>query len=63
MVKNIFNKTDVINDPLGQTHSPPAGSDHHFHLKIILFLEILKSGNGRMDMGENSDHYRQVDQF
>ena len=42
-----FNKTGVINDPLGQTHNP-ANSDHYSNLKIILFCAILKSGtNGR----------------
>ena len=40
-----LDKTGVINDPLGQTHNP-AGSDHYFHLKIVLFREILKSGDG-----------------
>ena len=33
-----------VNDPLGQTHRP-ASKDHYFQLKIILFCEILKSGN------------------
>ena len=32
-------------DPLGQTHS----RDHYFYLKMVLFHEILKSGNGRVD--------------
>ena len=36
----------VTNDPLGQTHSF-ASSDHHFHLKIALFCEILKIVDGR----------------
>ena len=35
-------KTGVINDPLGQTHSQ-ASSDHYFHLKIVLFYYSLKS--------------------
>ena len=48
----------IINDPLGQTHSP-ASSYHFFHLNLVLFCEILKSGEGRTDnMCENSDHYR-----
>ena len=38
----------AINDPLGQTNSP-AGSDHCSHLKVVLFCEILKSGDGRTD--------------
>ena len=29
------------NDPLGQTHSP-ASNDHYFHLKVVLFCEILQ---------------------
>ena len=36
---------DVFNDPLGQTHS----GENYFHLKFILFCEILKSGDGRTD--------------
>ena len=36
----------AINDPFGQTHSP-ASSDHYSHLKVVLFCEILKSGDGR----------------
>ena len=48
----------IINDPLGQTHSP-ANSDHYSRLKFVLFCEILKSGDGRTDNTcENSDHYR-----
>ena len=48
----------AINDPLGQTHSP-ASSDHYFHSKIVLFCEILKSGDRRTDTTcGNSDHYR-----
>ena len=41
-------ETVVINDPGGQNHNPASG-DQYFHLKIDLFLEILKSGNGRRD--------------
>ena len=32
----------VINDPLGQTHSP-SSSDHYSHLKVVLFCENFKS--------------------
>ena len=42
--KNKFDKTCVINDPLGQTHSP-VRSDHYFHWKLFCF-EIMKSGDG-----------------
>ena len=37
-----------IDDPLGQPHSP-ASNDHYSHLKVVLFCEILKDGNGRTD--------------
>ena len=47
------NKTGVINDPLSQTHNP-ASSDHNFHLRTVLFWEILTDGR---HMCENSDHY------
>ena len=48
----------AINDPLGQTHSPTS-SDHYSHMKVRLFSEILKSGDGRMYTPcENCDHYR-----
>ena len=30
------------------------------HLKIVLFYEILKIGDGQTDMCENGDHYRQA---
>ena len=51
----------AIKDPLGQTHSP-ASSDRFFYLKVVLFCEIMKSGD-RMDglTGtdvKNRDHYR-----
>ena len=36
------------NDPLGLTHSP-ASSDHYSHLRVVLFCEILKSGDRRTD--------------
>ena len=55
--KILLNKTGVINDPLGQIHSPDS-NDRYFHLKIVLFCEILKFVNGRTDcMCENNDHY------
>ena len=38
----------AINDPLGQTNSP-ASSDQFSRLKVVLFCEILKSGDGRKD--------------
>ena len=38
----------AMNDPLGQTQSP-ASSDRYFHLKAVLFGEIMKSGDGRTD--------------
>ena len=38
----------AINDPLDQTHSP-ASSEHYSRLKIALFFEILKCGDGRTD--------------
>ena len=38
----------VINDPLGQTHNP-GSSDYYFHLIIVLFYAILKSGDGQTD--------------
>ena len=34
-------KTGVINDPLGQTHSP-ASSHHYCHLKFDFLFEISK---------------------
>ena len=55
----------VINDPLGQTHSP-ANNDHYSSLNFVLFCEIFKIGDrltdGRTDRqtdnSKNSDHYR-----
>ena len=38
----------VINDLLGQTQSP-VSSYNYSQLKVILFCEILKSGQGRTD--------------
>ena len=38
----------VINDPLGQTHSP-ASSDRYSRLKFVLYCEIMKSGDERKD--------------
>ena len=54
----VEDKTDLINDPLGQTHNP-AISDHYSHLKVVLFREFLKRGNGRTDdMYKNNYPYR-----
>ena len=40
------NKTlAVINDPVCQSHST-VSSDHDSHLKVVLFGEIVKSGDG-----------------
>ena len=44
--KNI-DKRCVINDPLGQTHSPT--SSDHFIFKRRLFCDILKSGDRHTD--------------
>ena len=49
-----MNKTGVVNDPLGQTHSPTT-SDHYFHLKIVLFWTILKYMR-TCGKTENNDH-------
>ena len=38
--KEMKEKTGVINDPLGQPHSP-ASSKHYFHLMICLFYQIF----------------------
>ena len=38
----------AINDPLSQTNSS-ASSAHYSRFKIVLFCEILKSGDGCMD--------------
>ena len=46
MFKINVNKAGVINDPLSQTHSS-VSSDHCLCLNIVLFCEILKSGDGR----------------
>ena len=40
--------TGVVNDPLGQNHSPERSD----HLKVVLLCEIMKSGDltdGRLD--------------
>ena len=37
----------AINEPHGHTHSS-ASSDHYSHLKVVLFCEILKIGDGLM---------------
>ena len=54
------NKTGVINDPLGQTHSL-LSSEHWFCLKFVFFARFWKVGkDGRTDgqhMCENNDHY------
>ena len=42
------NKTGVINDPFGQTHSH-ISSDHYSRSTFVLFCEILKSGDERTD--------------
>ena len=52
----------AINDPLGRTNSP-ASSDHYSDLRVVLFCEISKSGNGRKDRRtdntcEYSYHYQ-----
>ena len=50
--KQTVDKTGVINDPLGQTHSL-ASSEHCFLLFCVLL--DLKSGDGRTDnMCENN---------
>ena len=51
----------VIKDPHGQTRSP-ASSDQYFHLKFVLFCDILKSFDVRTDvctdnLCENNFHY------
>ena len=49
-------KTGVINDPLGQTHSH-ASSEHRFRFKFVLFW--LVGTDGRTDdMCKNNDPYR-----
>ena len=52
-------KTCVINDPVGQTHSPTS-SDHYFQATFVLFFDILRSEDGRMagNMCKNNDHFR-----
>ena len=64
---NISNKTCLINDPCGRTHSPTS-SDYSFH---ATFRDILKSTDGWTDgnMCENNYYYRpglwvnRVDQY
>ena len=41
VVQKSFNKTGVINDPLGQTHSL-ASSEHCFRLKCVCFARVWK---------------------
>ena len=48
----IVRDMSVLNDPLGRIHSPASG-DHYSRLKVALFYENLKSGDGRKD--ERSD--------
>ena len=58
--KNNIDKTGVINDPLGQTHSL-AISEHCFRLTFDLFWKVGTDGrtDGRTDgMCKNNDHYR-----
>ena len=52
-------KTEFINDPLGQTHSP-SRSERCFRLKIVLFATFRKvETHGRTDnIWENNDHNR-----
>ena len=42
------NKTCVINDPVGLINSPTS-CDHYFSALVVLFGDILKSGDGRTD--------------
>ena len=63
-----FNKTCVINDPLGQTHSL-ASSDHYFLLFCFARFEKWERTYGRITCAYNNDHYRpglwvgRVDQY
>ena len=50
-----INKTGVINDALGQTHSLES-SEQCFRLKIV-WLDIEKWGRSD-NMCENNDHYQ-----
>ena len=43
----------AINDPFGQTHSL-ASSDNYYHLKVLLFCEIFKIGDGHADGQKDS---------
>ena len=54
--KNTGNKTGVINDPLGQTHSL-ASSEHCFRLKFVSLWKVGTGGRTN-DMCKNNDHYR-----
>ena len=47
----------AIDDPLGQSHSP-ASSAHYSPLTIVLFCEILKSGDGRTKGRAYRQHMR-----
>ena len=46
--QNIWNRTGVMNDALGQIHSP-ANSDQYTHLKMVLFCPILNEKWRRTD--------------
>ena len=73
LLKQMVQDKCVVNDPLGQTHSPTSSdhSDHYLHATFVLFCNILKSGDRRTggNLCENNDHYRlglwvgRVDQF
>ena len=48
-IKDNKDKTGVIYDPLGQTHSLTS-SEHYFHATFVLFCDIWKVGtDGRTD--------------
>ena len=43
-------KQQLLNDPLGQTHSPDISNHYwYFYLKIVVLLAILKRWDGRTD--------------
>ena len=44
-----YNKTCVINNPLVQTHSLTS-SDHYFYATFVLIYDILKGGDGLMEV-------------
>ena len=49
-------KTDVINDPLGQTHSL-ASSEYCFRLKFVLFRKVVTDAR-KDDICKNNYHYQ-----